>query len=353
MTDEILFEHHGALGVIRFNRPKALNSLTLPMVEVLGPRLREWAEDPKVLAVMILGEGEKGFCAGGDIRALYDSGKAGTPYARTFFATEYQANLAVHEFPKPYVAIMDGITMGGGCGVSVHGSIRVATDRTVVAMPETGIGLIPDVGGSYFLSRLPGEIGMFMALTGYRLKAADCLYAGVGTHYVPNDKVPALIQDLQSAELTSTSKAPILRLISAHRGDPFPAPLEAHRDRIDRLFAGDSVEAIMAALEADGDDWAAQQLEIMKTKSPTSMKLTFRQLREGRHLSMAQGLAMEYRLVSRIMDGHDFFEGVRAVIIDKDNAPNWHPDTMEGVSTETVNRYFADLGAEEWVPKAG
>ncbi len=350
-NEDILFETRGGLGVIRLNRPKALNALNLGMVEVLEPQLKAWASDPSVHAVVILGEGEKGFCAGGDIRALHDSGKAGTPYALSFFGQEYRGNLAVHEFPKPYLAIMDGITMGGGVGLSVHGSFRVVTERTMFAMPETGIGLIPDVGGSYFLPRLPGRIGAYMALTGARLKAADCLYAGVGTHFVPGDGVADLMTALEEADLSSGAKAKVKAILDAHGRDPGAAPLADQRDAIDRLFAGGSVEDIMAALAADGSDWAKGQHDLLGTKSPTSMKLSFRAVQEGANLTMVQCLAMEYRLVAHIMKGHDFFEGVRAVIIDKDNAPRWNPDSLAGVTSDTVSAYFADLGTDEWVAR--
>ncbi len=346
-TDEVLFEVKGSLGVITLNRPKALNSLTLEMVQALGPKLEAWAHDDAVGAVLIVGAGEKGFCAGGDIRALHDSGKAGTPYARQFFATEYGVNLAVHRFPKPYVALIDGITMGGGVGLSVHGPYRVLTDRTVFAMPETGIGLIPDVGGSFFLPRLPGRLGLYLALTGARLRAADCFYSGVGTHYVPNDGVVALVADLERADYSGNAKATVEAILAAHTKHPGPAPLEDHRPRIDRLFAGTDPWTVMAALEADTSEWAAREAANLKQKSPTSMALSAREVHEGAMISMPNCLRMEYRIVCRIMEGHDFFEGVRAVIIDKDNQPRWNPASLGDLSPEDVNHYFADLQADE------
>ncbi len=347
-TDEIVFETRGGLGIITLNRPKALNALTLPMVEIMEPTLRAWAGNPAIQAVAILGAGEKGFCAGGDIRALHDSGKEGTPYALDFFAQEYRADLAVHDFPKPYIAFMDGITMGGGVGVSVHGAFRVVTDRTSFAMPETGIGLIPDVGGSYFLPRLPGRLGMFMALTGARLKAADCLYAGIGTHFMTAERIEAVLADLANADLARGAKGKVDEILKGHAEDPGTAPLASVRPEIDRLFAADSVEGVAGALRADGGDWAAKQLQILQGKSPTSLKLAFRQLAEGANLTMVQCLAMEYRLVSRIMGAHDFYEGVRAVIIDKDNAPQWQPSEIDGVDDRDIAAYFTDLGDAEW-----
>ena len=337
---EILFERRGCIGVITMNRPKALNALTLEMCQLMGPQLSKWDDDHAIKAVVIEGAGDKGFCAGGDIRALHDSGKEGTPYAIDFYRTEYQLNAQIFHFRKPYIALMDGITMGGGVGVAVHGDHRIVTERTVFAMPETGIGLYPDVGGTYFLPRCPGQIGMFMGLTGARLKAADCLYAGVGTAYMSSDKLEDF--KAQLAEGTDIESA-----INSLKDDPGVAPLEEHREQIDHFFSKLSVDEIVDALEADGGAWALEQAQALKTKSPTSLKITYRQICEGAQLSFDNCMKLEFRMTNRIVAGHDFYEGVRAVIIDKDQSPKWQPDTLEAVSADAVGAYFESLGANE------
>jgi enoyl-CoA hydratase len=315
-------------------------------------QLRDWAADDGVRAVVIEGAGEKGFCAGGDIRALHDSGRAGTPYALEFYANEYRLDNLIAHYPKPYVALMDGITMGGGVGVSVHGSHRVLTDRTVFAMPETGIGLIPDVGGSYFLPRLPDEAGMFLGLTGERLKTGDALDLGIGTHYVPNG-LETLKAALAEADFGDNPHAAVTTVLDAHAGLAPECRLRRHRPAISRHFARDGVEAILASLDEDGGEWARAQIAAMRTKSPTSMKVACRQIREGARLGVSDCFRLEFRLVTRVMEGHDFYEGVRAVIIEKDNAPKWKPSRLEDVTTAQVDAYFASLGPRELDLEAG
>lgn len=342
MTDEVLLEKRGACGHIVLNRPQALNALTLTMVRALDPVLRQWAVDPDISHVFIEGAGEKGFCAGGDIRALHDWGKAGAPEATGFYREEYVVNTLIKRFPKPYIALMDGVTMGGGVGVSVHGQYRLVTDRTVFAMPETGIGLLPDVGGTYFLPRLRGEIGTYMALTGARLKAADCLYAGIATHYVPLSD----IDEVRDALLTGGNVEDVL---SSYGRSDLPAPLESVQGEIDRLFNGNSVVEILAALEADGSDWARAQRDTILQKSPTSCGVALRQCREGADLEFEDCMRLEMRAVTRIMSEHDFYEGVRAVIIDKDQSPKWQPNRFGDVDSAMLDKIFADLGAKELV----
>lgn len=350
--DEVLFAREDGMGLITMNRPKALNSLTLDMCLAMRAQLREWADDPNVGVVVIEGAGEKGFCAGGDIRALHESGKQGTPYVLEFYANEYRLNNLIAHYPKPYVALMDGITMGGGVGVSVHGSHRVLTDRTVFAMPETGIGLIPDVGGSYFLPRLPDEAGMFLGLTGERIKAGDALDLVIGTHYAPGD-LEALKDDLANADFGNDPYRAVSAVLDRHSGLVHDTRLRQHRPAIVRHFAAGSVEGILQSLEEDGSDWAKAQIETMRTKSPTSMKVAFRQIREGARLAVSDCFRLEFRLVSRVMEGHDFYEGVRAAIIEKDDAPKWKPATLEQVSEAEVDAYFAPLGPRELDLDAG
>ncbi|HEV2560685.1 MAG TPA: enoyl-CoA hydratase/isomerase family protein [Rhizomicrobium sp.] len=339
MNDEVLFEHRGALGLITLNRPQALNALTHAMCVDMKAQLDAWANDASVKCVAIRGAGERAFCAGGDIRALYESGKAGTPYALDFYRDEYRLDAAVKHFPKPYVALLHGIVMGGGVGVSVNGIQRVADESVVFAMPETGIGLFPDVGGSYFLPRCPGEIGMYLGLTGARLKTMDAIYAGIATHYVPAAKTEALIERLAAGTPFGWAVGELVEPVAQ-------APLAAQRADIDRFFSARSVEEILARLDADGGEWAATTAKTIRTKSPTSLKIAFRQIREGKAMKFDDCMRMEFRMVNRIIAGHDFYEGVRATIIDKDGAPNWQPADLAGVTQAQVDAYFAPLETE-------
>jgi enoyl-CoA hydratase len=337
---EVLFERRGAVGLITLNRPKALNALTHNMCLLMTAQLRVWAADDTVKAVVVQGVGERAFCAGGDIRVLYESGKAGTPYALNFYRDEYILDALVKHYPKPYVALIGGIDMGGGVGVSVHGSHRVADETMLFAMPETGIGLFPDVGGSYFLPRCPGELGMYFALTGVRIRTADCLYAGIATHFVPAAKRGELLNQLVAGEIPDV----VLEALSKDAG---PASLVEHRGKIDTIFAAHSVEAILERLDRDTSDWARDAAATIRTKSPTSLKIAYRQVREGAKKDFDECMRMEFRMVNRIVAGHDFYEGVRATIIDKDGAPKWKPAELAAVSDADVDAYFAPLGEKE------
>jgi enoyl-CoA hydratase len=337
---EILFEQRGSLGLITLNRPKALNALTHDMCLKMKAQLDTWAADDAILSVAIQGAGDRAFCAGGDVRALYESGKAKTPYAAEFWHDEYILNAAIKHYPKPYVAFLKGIVMGGGVGVSVHGSHRIADETVMFAMPETGIGLIPDVGGSYFLPRIKGDIGMYMGLTGARLKTADCLYADLATHFVPSENTEGVLDKLAAGATPDDA-------ISGLASDAGEAPLIEASGDIQRLFAGESVEAILSALDEDGSEWARKTEKLLRTKSPTSMKLTYRQIREGAKLDFDDCMRMEYRIVCRIIEKHDFFEGVRAVIVDKDGAPKWNPAELSAVSDADIDPYFASLNENE------
>ncbi|AQR61847.1 enoyl-CoA hydratase [Brevundimonas sp. LM2] len=342
---EVMTRVENGVGRITLNRPKALHALNLGMCELMTAALLDWRDDDAVRSVLIDHAGERGFCAGGDIRMIAESGATDGAEARAFFQTEYRLNHLLFTWPKPVTAIVDGIVMGGGVGISEPAKVRIATERTTYAMPETGIGLFPDVGGSWFLPRLPGESGTWLALTGARLKAADTVALGIHSHFVSSAEVEAL----KAALLSDGPEA-----VAGHATDAGPAPLEPHREAIDRLFAHDTVEAIVAALAADGSDWALAQQAVLKTKSPTSLKVTLRQMRLGRAMSdFAEALAMEYRLGGRIIGGHDFQEGVRAVIVDKDNAPRWSPATLDTVDDAAVEALFAPLpDGEDWTPLA-
>ncbi|HTW35696.1 MAG TPA: enoyl-CoA hydratase/isomerase family protein [Rhizomicrobium sp.] len=337
---EVLFERRGSVGLITLNRPKALNALTHDMCLRMKAQLDMWADDPSIDSVVVRGAGDRAFCAGGDIRALYESGKAGTPYVLDFYRDEYILNATIKHYPKPYIAMIHGIVMGGGVGVSVHGRYRVAEETITFAMPETGIGLFPDVGGSYFLPRTPGEIGMYLALTGTRLKAADCLYAGVATHVVPPGRSTVLIDCLEIGRPPEEEFSPYGRIEGR-------APLDVQRAWIDEVFSGTTVEAILASLDSHGTQWAAETAKTIRSKSPTATKIAFRQIREGKKLDFDDCMRMEYRLVNRVVAGKDFYEGVRATIIDKDQSPKWQPARLEDVSDKDIDAYFAPLGDRE------
>ncbi|HZH27222.1 MAG TPA: enoyl-CoA hydratase/isomerase family protein [Azospirillaceae bacterium] len=356
MTDEILLERRGPLAVVTLNRPKALNALTLPMIRAFDPVLKAWAQDPDVRAVVIRGAGDRAFCAGGDVRAAWEAGKAAKEgrgdgaLTVDFFREEYVLNRRIHRFPKPYIALLDGITMGGGVGLSVHGSHRIVTEKTLFAMPETGIGLFPDVGGSYFLSRMPGQLGAFLALTGARLHAADALYTGAGTHHVPSEALDTLVAELER-ELAGADApgAAVQAVVSRHAVPAGGAPLAAHREAIDRCFAFDRVEDIIAALERDGGEWAEAQLKALAHLSPTSLKISLAEVRRGATLDFDACMAMEYRMSQACMAGHDFYEGIRAVLVDKDRNPAWKPATLAEVGDDLVEAHFKTLGARELV----
>lgn len=347
MTDEVLIRREGVAGILSLNRPKAIHALTLGMVHAMTAALVEWRSDPAVGAVLIDHSEGRGFCAGGDIAflrnsALNDGGVSG----RTFFHDEYQLNHLLMTYGKPVVAFMDGITMGGGVGLAGPATFRVATEATRFAMPETGIGLFPDVGGGWFLSRLKGRLGQYLALTGARLDGAECVWAGLATHYLPAENLAAA-----KARIAADADAipTILRELSAVPPEP---KIAAHAQDIERLFASNRYEDILAALEADGSDFAQATLKTLATKSPQTCKVALRQLATSLTLpDFAANMAMEYRVSARVLTLPDFAEGVRAVIVDKDNAPQWSPATPEGVTDALLDAIFAPLGAaDEWKP---
>jgi enoyl-CoA hydratase len=332
---EVIARVEGRTGRLTLNRPKALHALTEPMCGAITAALLAWREDDGVDLIIIDHAGDRGFCAGGDIRAMAEHGASDSASGAAFFLAEYRMNELLQRYPKPIVAVMDGVTMGGGVGLSVYAKYRVATERTLFAMPETGIGLFPDIGAGWFLSRLPGEFGTWIALTGARLRAADCLHLNLCTHHVPSERIEALKDML----LKGPSEA--RRVLARFNVDPGPAPLAGKQSALDALFAHDSVEAILASLRA-GSSWAHAQAAILETRSPTSMKVALRELRGARERSnFADEMALEYRLACRMIAAHDFQEGVRAVVIDKDNAPQWRPARLEDVSQEALDALFA------------
>ena len=346
MTDELIIRRDGAAGVLSLNRPKAIHALTLPMCHAMSAALSGWVSDDAVKAVILDHSEGRGFCAGGDIAflrnsALNDGGVSG----RQFFHDEYQLNHQMFTYPKPIVAFMDGITMGGGVGISQPAKYRVATENTRFAMPETGIGLFPDVGGGWYLSRLPGRMGQFLALTGARLDGAECLWAGLATHYLPSEA----LADAKARISAGHEPGGVLAALSI---SPPPARIEGNAAAIAKHFASDRYEDILASLELDDTEWAAKELATLRTKSPQTCKVALRQLATSAQLTdFADNMAMEYRIASRVLTRPDFAEGVRAVIVDKTGDPAWNPPTPELVTGELLDAIFAPLPAdEEWMP---
>ncbi|HEY7232188.1 MAG TPA: enoyl-CoA hydratase/isomerase family protein [Pseudolabrys sp.] len=346
---QILFERRGAAGIVTLNRPKALNAVTHGMVRALRTELDRWASDPAITRVVIMAAGERAFSAGGDIRALFDLGKAGRiDDALQFWRDEYPLNMAIKNYRKPYVALIDGIAMGGGVGVSVHGSHRIAGDRFSFAMPEVGIGFFPDVGATWFLPRMPGELGAYCALTGDRLGVMDAVSSGVATHRIASAHFDAVLDGLSGTVSVDA-------VLAAFDEPVEQGPVAQRRTVIDRVFAADRVEDIIDALDREARsssadaDWAQSTAATIRTKSPLSLKIALAQIRRGRNWDFATCMRAEFRIVSRIIRGHDFYEGVRAVIVDKDNSPHWQPATLAEVGEAEVERHFAPVEETELV----
>jgi enoyl-CoA hydratase len=348
MTDDIVVRVEGHAGFISLNRPSALNALTLPMVHAMTQVLLTWRDDDAVKCVVIDHADGRGFCAGGDIAFLRNSAiNDGGVSGRKFFHDEYQLNHVLFTYPKPVVAFMDGITMGGGVGISQPARFRVATENSKFAMPETGIGLFPDVGGGWYLSRLEGRVGQFLALTGARIAGAGCLALGLATHYLPSSALAEA-----KARIASEGIERIDGILGTLSETPPASKIVETLFQINRHFASDQFEDILASLEGDAGEWAMKELATLRTKSPQTCKVALRQLSESLKLSdFADNMAMEYRIASRVIVRPDFAEGVRAVIVDKDNAPQWNPATAEAVTEELIDAIFAALPAQdEWKP---
>ena len=337
---EVIVERRGTAGLIRLNRPKALNSLTIPMVRTIAAALDEFAGDQAVASVLVMGEGERGFCAGGDIRAIHLSGRSGDGLAETFWREEFRLNHRIASYPKPYVALMDGITMGGGVGLSSHGRHRIVTERTRLAMPETGIGYFPDVGATWLLPRTPGESGTWMALTGLDINASDAIYTGLADVYMSSSRLEEAVHRLTnlSAGSSSDDVDAVLRDLSEQVDE---GRLQANAAMIDRAFHFNRVEDIASALAAEEGEFAAETRRVMLTRSPTSLKLALRLLRAGRQSrTLGECLARELGACMHVLHGPDFYEGVRAAVIDKDRNPKWSPPTIALVNDEMIGRFF-------------
>ena len=343
-SGEVVFSQVGSLGRIVLNRPKFLNALNLNMVGAIQEKLNEWNENPKIGGIVIEGRGEKAFCAGGDIKRLAQSAMEGNlTYCREFFSTEFLLNRNIYRLEKPWIAILDGITMGGGVGLSVHGRFQVATENTIFAMPETGIGYFPDVGASYFLSRLPSEIGTFLGLTGARLNGRDMLELGIASHYIDSEKLDEVLLGLRalpSGEGNTQYVYDLLEKFSLRDKGDF---VSEHQEVIRKCFSKKSVEDIFAALEQIGSEWAEQILASLRGKCPRSLKVTLRQLTQGRTCDFENCMIMELRLAVRFMKEPDFYEGVRAMLVDKDFKPSWRALTLDAITDEEVERFFQPL----------
>jgi len=342
--EDVIIRREGRAGRITLNRPKALNALTYPMVLAIHDALKRWEQDPEIAVVILDGTGDRALCAGGDVRAIYDSASEGSGFARKFWADEYRLNAYIGRYPKPYVAFMDGIVMGGGIGLSGHGSHRIVTERSQLAMPETGIGLIPDVGGTWLLAHAPGETGIYLGLTGERMRGAGTMYARFADTFVPSSRLADLAKALSEIQNSSEVDSVIARFSEA----PPPSDLVSHAREIDATFCFDSVEKIRDALASMNTEWSRKTLEELDRRSPLALKLTLAAIRNARTLpSLEAALNVEYRLTVRLLEHGEFLEGVRALLVDKDKAPKWNPPRLADVTDEMVAQFLSPLPPDE------
>ncbi len=341
---DIIFEEipgrEGNLGLITLNRPEVLNALNHNMFLMLDRQLTEWAVNDAIKAVVIRAAEGRAFCAGGDIRYAYERGLAKDPTLPNFFRDEYRVDQQIYHYPKPYIALLDGITMGGGVGISIHGSHRVATPRFIFAMPETSIGFFPDVGATYFLPRLPGKIGTYLALTGTRVSHSDSFALGIVNHVVASESFPDILQLLADTPLHLHTDATITDLINQFSMPVEKATVMDHLVEIDTCFSKSTMDDVMSALEHYPSAWCEQVVSVLSTKSPTSLKVTLRQMQEGVKMNFDECMQLELQLTKHFLHSHDFFEGVRAVIIDKDQSPKWKPAKLEEVTAADIEKFF-------------
>ncbi len=341
MQDEVLIRRDGRAGRLTLNRPEALNALSYNMIGMIWRTLHEWISDDAIELVILDGAGERALCAGGDVRALYDSrvSGGGTALGEKFWREEYHLNALIARYPKPFVAIMSGIVMGGGIGLSAHSRHRIVTQNSMLAMPETGIGLIPDVGGTWLLSHAQGQLGTYLALTGARMSASDAIQAGFADHYILQNDLPKMVD-----RLTQRGGALVDDILEDSEATIPDSPLAAARPQLDDWFAFDQVEEILARLNTTTDELAQKTRKILLRKSPLALTLTLAAIRRARHLAtLAEALNIEFRLVMHLLAGQEFIEGVRAQLVDKDRKPNWSPKTLKDVTSEMIERHFAPL----------
>jgi len=348
---EVLLDVQSGIGFITLNKTRSLNALTQNMCARVDQALIEWADDDAVKAVVIQGAGEKAFCAGGDVISITNRARADVDEAMGFFEVEYNMNSRIFHFPKPYIALLDGYTMGGGVGISAYGSHKIVTERTLFSMPETRIGLIPDVGTSYLLSRMPGMLGMYLALTGDKLKAEDALYCGFGSAYIPSTKLDDFVTALKLENITSHDDVDhlIARFAELPEAEGY---LETYRDVIDVIFAEDNVRQMKLKLQDLDDEWAQKTIDTLNIMSPTSLQITCAQIGRGKELDFDDCLIMEYRIVHRMLrEGSDFFEGVRAILVDKDMKFDWQPSRVRDVTEQDIQRHFKPLANDLVIKK--
>lgn len=351
-TQDVLFGEltgtNGDIGVITLNRPEVLNALNHAMVNAMFPQLQTWAKASHIKAVVIRAAAGRAFCAGGDLRLTHDRAKSGDPAMAHFFRDEYKLNSLIFHYPKPYIALLDGITMGGGVGISIHGSHRVATERLLFAMPETGIGFFPDVGGTYFLPRLPGKIGYYLGLTGARIKSDDAVAIKIAQHKILSERIPQVVDALVNEAFGNDARAAVTTILSSFSEPVSHASQTLNQDAIDTCFTGQTMEEIISALEKSSSaEYATETLKALAKKSPSSLKVSLRAMQMGATLDFDACMKQEYRLACRFLEGHDFPEGIRAVILHKDQNPVWRPATLEQVTKLDVEKYFAPLATEE------
>jgi enoyl-CoA hydratase len=352
-NNEVLFHIQNGVGRIVLNRPKALNALSVAMVDDIGKKLAAWEHDPSVAIVLIEGAGEKGLCAGGDIRSLYDKRDDNVEeHALAFFSTEYKMNLALHRYPKPIVAYMNGIVMGGGIGISVFASDRIVTERSKLSMPEMNIGFFPDVGASYFLNKMPGHMGRYLALTAHLFNGADAIYLGAADYYIKSDQWEALKQEIEAkdwiaADDQQAAADKLRKMIADVAVDAVPeSSLATVQEKVDRHFAYGSVADILASLDKaaeEGDEWAAETAKTIRSKSPISLAVALEQLVRGKSMTIENCFRMEMNMSMHFIHSHDFYEGVRSVLVDKDRNPHWNPASIEEVKRENVEAFFEDV----------
>ncbi|KTC81322.1 enoyl-CoA hydratase/isomerase family protein [Legionella brunensis] len=340
MTSDIVFARERHLGLVTLNRPQALNALTLDMIKALQQQLLLWEKDAAIHAVVVQGEGEKAFCAGGDVRWLYAAGLSKNPEQMQFFWHEYRLNHYIHRFSKPYISLMDGITMGGGVGVSLHGSHPVATERFIFAMPETSIGFFPDIGASYLLARCPDATGIYLGLTGNRLQAQDAYALGLIKQIIPSAKIQECIEALANTDLSNNAHEEVDACLNQFAMPKEKAAIHSQQAAISRCFSFSTVEEIFTALQEQGDEWAVTILNSLRHKAPLSLKVTLAQIQKAKTMSMAECISMDYCIVNQFMREPDFYEGIRALLVDKDKSPHWQPNNLEKATAAKVADYF-------------
>ncbi len=344
MTEDILFSCEKHIGLVTLNRPQALNALTFPMILALQEQLLAWQDDSHVHAVVVTAVGGRAFCAGGDVRAIYHHGRENQQQKMAFFGHEYRLNRFIHDFSKPYIALMDGITMGGGVGISLHGSHPVASDRFVFAMPETGIGFYPDIGASHILSQCPGQFGIYLGLTGNRLGAADSKALGLVQHIIPAEHFSSVLADLMEADLSTSGHQQVTDMLASF-SITLPATMDEWAISVNSCFQHTTMESILTALENNPDHWHQETRRVLAQKAPLSLKVALAQLQKAKSMTIAECLEMDYCLTSHFMQDPDFHEGVRALLVDKDNTPHWHPATLAEVNSGMVAAYFERVEA--------